>query len=222
MHDLLERLAVCIEKGKADENSAYPPEMRGEPGASELTKKALDSGINPNEILSKSLMTGMNRIGEKFEQGTAFIPNLLISAKAMNAAMVHLKPFFDSGEAKHKGVFVLGTVKGDLHDIGKNIVKMILEGDGWKTVDLGIDADAEKFTKAVSENPDCYVGLSALLTTTMMNMQEIVRGIKKVNPETKIFIGGAPVSTEFNNKIGADGYFKDPQVLVRHLKGEKN
>ena len=222
MSDLLERLTICVEKGKADQDSSYPPEMKGEPGASELTRAALDAGINPNDILNKSLMTGMNRIGEKFEKGTAFIPNLLISAKAMNAAMIHLKPFFDSGEAKHKGTFVLGTVKGDMHDIGKNIVKMILEGDGWKTIDLGIDVNTEKFTDAVNDNPGCHVGLSALLTTTMINMEEIVSGIRKENSETKIFIGGAPVSKEFNNKIKADGYFKDPQSLIRHLKGESN
>jgi len=217
MDDILSKLADCIEKGKADINSSYPPEMKGEDGASELTEKALKMNISPNDILTKSLMVGMNKIGEQFSQGKAFIPNLLISAKAMNASMAHLKPFFDKGEVVHKGTLVIGTVTGDLHDIGKNLVKMVMEGDGWKVVDLGTDVSAEKFSTAVDENPECVVGLSALLTTTMLNMEDVVKSVKEKNKNTRVFVGGAPLSQEFSDKIGADGYFPDPHGLAAYL-----
>ena len=215
---LLKQLSECVEIGKAELNSPYPPNLKGQKGASELTAEALEMGITPLEILEKALMIGMKNIGEKFSQGKAFIPNLLISSKAMNAAMVHLKPYFDSGEAKMKGTLVIGTVTGDLHDIGKNIVKMVMEGNGWKVVDLGTDASEEKFIAAVNENPECIVGLSALLTTTMLNMEKILKAIKEIKPEIKVFVGGAPLSTQYANSIGADGYFPDPQSLVDHLE----
>lgn len=217
MDDILSKLAHCIEKGKADINSPYPPEMKGEEGASELTERALQMNISPNDILTKSLMVGMSKIGEQFSQGKAFIPNLLISAKAMNASMAHLKPFFDKGEVVHKGTLVIGTVSGDLHDIGKNLVKMVMEGDAWKVVDLGTDVSAEKFSAAVEENPKCVVGLSALLTTTMLNMEDVIKSVKKINENTKVFVGGAPLSQEFSDKIGADGYFPDPHGLAEFL-----
>jgi len=161
MEDLLKQLAVCIERGKVDKNAAYPPDMKDQEGASELTAKLLEQGISANDILKKSLMVGMNGVGDRFSQGKAFIPDLLIAAKAMNAAMVHLKPYFESGEAKHRGTMILGTVSGDLHDIGKNIVRMVLEGDGWKVVDLGVDVSTDKFLTALDENPDAHVGMSA-------------------------------------------------------------
>ena len=135
----------------------------------------------------------------------------------MNAGMVYLKPFFESGEAMHKGTLVIGTVSGDLHDIGKNIVKMVMEGNGWKVVDLGVDVKPDKFLDAVTENPKCIVGLSALLTTTMMNMKEVVETVKAKHPSIPIYVGGAPLSQEFNDKIGADGFFHDPHGLVKHL-----
>jgi 5-methyltetrahydrofolate--homocysteine methyltransferase len=162
-------------------------------------------------------MIAMNNIGEKFSQGKAFIPNLLIAAKAMNASMDHLKPYFESGEVKHRGTLIIGTVAGDLHDIGKNLVKMVMKGDGWNVVDLGVDVAPEKFTEAVVENPGCIVGLSALLTTTMLNMEGTVKMIRDKSSETKIFIGGAPVSQQFCDNIGADGYYSDPHGLVRHF-----
>ena len=220
--NLLEKLSVCIERGKVDQNSPYPPDMKGEPGASELTEEALNSGLTANTILSKSLMIGMHNIGEKFSNGKAYIPDLLIAAKAMKACMLHLKPYFDSGEAKHKGTMIIGTVAGDLHDIGKNIVGMVMEGDGWKIIDLGVDTKAEKFLEALKEHPGASVGLSALLTTTMLNMEKITSKIKEEYPDTKVFIGGAPLSDDYNHKIGADGYFKDPYGLTKHLNNIAN
>lgn len=190
MEEILTRLATCIERGKVDINSPYPPDLKGQEGADELTREALETNISANDILRNGLMIGMQNIGEKFSQGKAFIPDLLIAAKAMNASMVHLKPFFESGEAKHKGTFIVGTVAGDLHDIGKNIVRMVLEGDGWKVIDLGVDVSPEKFLSAVQENPGSRVGLSALLTTTMLNMESITKTIKEKSPSTEIYVGG--------------------------------
>ncbi len=217
MEDLLVKLSSCIERGKVDKNSAYPPDMKDMEGAFEITKKLLDSGVSPGDILDNALIRGMNTIGNKFGEGEAFLPELLIAAKAMNASMVHLKPFFESGEAEHKGTFIIGTVSGDLHDIGKNIVRMVLEGDGWKVVDLGKDVSSEKFLTALKKNPDSYIGISALLTTTMVNMESTVKMIKSDFPAVKVYIGGAPASDEYSSKIGADGYFPNPNNLVKHL-----
>ena len=209
MNEILEKLAYCIERGKIDKNSNYPKDLAGHDGASELTRTALELSIPANDILKNALMIGMNRIGEKFGQGRAFIPELLLSAKAMNAAMSHLKIYFDNGEATYRGTFIVGTVAGDLHEIGKNIVKMVLEGDGWKVIDLGVDVKTEQFINALNQNPDGFIGMSALLTTTMINMEKIVTDIKIIHPKVKIFVGGAPLSTDFSRRIGADGYFPD-------------
>lgn len=217
MDELFKQLAHCIERGKADKASAYPPDMKEQDGASEITAQLLEQGATANQILKQGLMVGMNVIGDRFSQGKAFIPDLLIAAKAMNAAMVHLKPFFESGEAEHRGTIIVGTVAGDLHDIGKNIVRMVLEGDGWKVIDLGVDVNTEKFLSALDEHPDAYVGMSALLTTTMINMEASVKAIKDKNKDTKVFVGGAPLSKEFNDKIGADGYFADPHTFAKHI-----
>lgn len=217
MEELLKQLAYCIERGKAEKNAPYPPDMKDQDGASEITRQLLDASVPPNDILKKGLMVGMNVIGDKFGQGKAFIPELLISAKAMNAAMVHLKPYFESGEAEHRGTFIIGTVAGDLHDIGKNIVRMVLEGDGWNVIDLGVDVSSDKFLTALSDHPKAWVGMSALLTTTMVNMEANVKAIKEKSPETKVFVGGAPLSNEFNDKIGADGYFPDPHSFAKHV-----
>ncbi len=222
MNEKLKLLAICIERGKVDSQTSYPPDMQGQSGASELTRELLDEDVDPNDILAKALMVGMQRIGDKFGNGQAFIPDLLIAAKAMYAAMAHLKPYFDSGAARHKGTIILGTVAGDLHDIGKNLVRMVMEGDGWKVIDLGTNVSAEKFVDSVRSNPGSMVGLSALLTTTMLNMGPITQKVKELNAETKVFVGGAPLSQQFCDKIGADGYFPDPQSLVRHLNTKPN
>jgi len=217
MSELLEQLAICIERGKVNINSPFPPDLKGQEGADELTKRAVDTNVLPNDILNKGLMVGMQRVGDKFESGKAFIPDMLIAAKAMNAAMVHLKPFFESGEAELKGDFILGTVAGDLHDIGKNIIRMVLTGGGWNVIDLGTDVSAEKFVETLKEYPNAHVGMSALLTTTMMQMEVTTKAIREVSPNTKVYVGGAPLSQEFSDKIGADGYFPDPNKFIKHL-----
>lgn len=143
---------------------------------------------------------------------------MLMAAKAMSGAMIHIKPFFQSGETKRKGKFIVGTVSGDLHDIGKNLVAMMIEGGGWEVIDLGVDVGTEKFLMALDENPGAVVGLSALLTTTMENMKKTVSAIKEKYSDSKILVGGAPVTMEYCNKIGADFYAPDPQGAVNYLK----
>lgn len=217
MEELLNQLAVCIERGKIDKNFPFPPDLQGQDGAAELTKQLLDAGVSANDVLKKALMVGMQNLGDKFGQGLVFIPDLLLAARAMNAAMVHLKPYFEKGQVQHRGTFVLGTVAGDLHDIGKNIVGMVLEGNGWKVIDLGADVSAEKFIATVKENPGSMIGMSALLTTTMINMKASVKKIKEALPATRVFVGGAPLTKDFSNKIGADGCFPDPHDLIKYL-----
>ena len=175
IENMLQQLSHLVEIGKIDKNSPYPQELKGKDGASELTLKVLKDNVDPQIILNEGLIPGMNRIGEKFSKGEAFIPDMLIAAKAMNASMEHLKPYILSGEIKSKGTLVLGTVKGDLHDIGKNLVKIIMQGDGWKIVDLGTDVCSDKFVKAVDENDGAILGMSALLTTTMLYMELVIQ-----------------------------------------------
>lgn len=218
MSEILDQLTTCVELGKTSKASPYPPALKGQEGADELCKLALDQGISPEDVLNKALIPGMYRIGEKFSHGKAFVPEMLIAAKAMTAAMKHLKPFFASGEIKRKGVFVIGTVMGDLHDIGKNIVAMTIEGAGWEVVDLGVDVKPEKFLETIDKNPNCVVGMSALLTTTMVNMESIVKEIRSKYPEKIILVGGAPLSTDFCKKIGANFYSPNPQGAVEFLK----
>lgn len=217
MSDILEQLAVCIERGKVNAASPYPPDMRGQDGADELTKQALDTGVKASDILRKGLMVGMSSVGHKFSENKVFVPDLLMAAKAMTAAMVHLKPYFESGEAQHKGIFVIGTVQGDLHDIGKNLVSMMLEGAGFEVIDLGSDVDAEKFVEAVKTNQAHIVGMSALLTTTMTNMPVVIQALKNagLRDGVKVMIGGAPVTKAYADQIGADGYAPDASQAAK-------
>ena len=214
MNEILEQIALCVENGKINEKSPYPPTMKGQPGADELTRKALEDGISPSDVLSKGLIVGMSRIGAKFRDGKVFVPQVLMSAKAMNGAMAHLKKYFVDGSVQRKGKLIMGTVEGDLHDIGKNLVCMIAEGNGYEVIDLGVDVTADKFIESIKANPGAFVGMSALLTTTMTNMDKINRRIKAEFPETVTCVGGAPVSGDFAQKIGADYYTDEPQALI--------
>ena len=218
MDPILAKLGEAVEFGKVDKNSPYPPQMKGQDGADELARQALDKGVAPSDVLTNALVPAMDRVGQKFSENKIFVPQMLMSAKAMSAAMGHLKPFFQSGDVKTKGTFIIGTVKGDLHDIGKNLVAMMVEGGGWTIIDLGVDVNEDSFNQAVSDNPGAVVGLSALLTTTMANMEEIVKKIKEVHPDTRILVGGAPLNDDFRSKIGADFYSPDPRGAVEYLK----
>jgi len=218
MDNILERLAYCVENGKINKSSPYPPDMKDQDGADELAKSALEAGINPGEILENALIPAMGNVGNRFSRKEIYVPQMLMAAKAMNSAMAHLKPFFISGETKRKGKVIIGTVSGDLHDIGKNLVAMMIEGGGWEVIDLGVDVGAEKFLKALDENPGAIIGLSALLTTTMENMKKIVTAIREKYSMAKILVGGAPVTMDYCEKIGADFYSPDPQGAVNYLK----
>jgi methanogenic corrinoid protein MtbC1 len=218
MSDILQRLSECVEAGKASAKSPYPPQLKGQPGADELCQEALAAGVPPTDVLERALVPAMARTGEKFSRGEAFVPEMLLAARAMTAAMVHLRPYFASGAVKRRGVLVIGTVAGDLHDIGKNIVAMMVEGAGWEVVDLGVDVKSEKFLAAIAAHPGCVVGLSALLTTTMPSMEKIVRELRARHPDLVILIGGAPVTREFCEQIGASHFSAGPQPAVEFLR----
>jgi len=218
MSETLQKLSRCVEVGKTDINSPYPPAMKGENGADELAKAALEEGYSPDDILEKALIPAMEVVGERFSRKELYVPQMLMAARAMTSAMKHLKPFFQSGETKRKGKFIIGTVAGDLHDIGKNLVAMMIEGGGWEVIDLGVDVSTDKFLKAIDDNPGAVVGMSALLTTTMENMKKSVGAIREKHSNTIILVGGAPVTMDYCKSIGANHYAPDPQGAVSYLK----
>ena len=216
MSEIVDNIGNCIERGKINKTSPYPKDMQGMEGADELTLKALELNIDPDKVLT-SCNNAMQRIGDKFSRNEVFVPELLMAAKAMHAVMAHLKPYFQTGAVKKKGKFIIGTVAGDLHDIGKHLVSMVVEGNGWEVFDLGVDVKTPKFINAIKENPGSIVGLSALLTTTMTNMTSTVKEIKSQFPNTTVIVGGAPLSKESAEKMGADGYASNPQSAVSFI-----
>jgi 5-methyltetrahydrofolate--homocysteine methyltransferase len=216
MQDYAERIATCIARGKVNKSGWFPPEMKDQDGADEIAAEALKNGIHP-DVLLEGCMLGMDRIGKEFSEKKAFVTNLVISGVAMNAVLKHIKPFLQSGEVKRKGKFVIGTVSGDLHDIGKNIICMIITGGGFEVIDLGVDVPAKKFLDTLAEHPGSFIGLSALLTTTMPNMENSVKAIKQAYPDTKVLIGGGPITREFCTRIGADFYSPNPHDAVEYL-----
>ena len=218
IENILELIAVCVARGKQNAQSPHPPDMRGQDGSDELTRRALDEGVSPQRLLDEGLVAGMTRIGVLFRDKRVFVPDVLLAARAMSAGMAHLAPFFQSKQIQRSGIFVIGTVRGDLHDIGKRLVSMIAEGAGWEIVDLGTDVTPERFAAAAREHPGCCVGMSALLTTTMLNMREAVHAVREAVPAAPIIVGGAPVTAEFALSIGADAYGADPQSAVDFLR----
>ena len=184
----------------------------------ELTQKALSAGEPAEKVLKGGLIPAMDRIGVRFRNNEIFIPEVLIAARAMHAGLGVLKPILAKSTASTMTKVVLGTVKGDLHDIGKNLVGMMLEGAGFEVVDLGIDVPPEKFIQSAKESGAQIIGMSALLTTTMMQMQTTVQKIKAEGLKVKTVIGGAPVTAEFAKQIGADGYAPDAASAVSTIK----
>lgn len=217
MEDILLSLQHCVERGKINKKSPHPADLREQDGADELTLRAIDLGVPIEKILQDGFIQAMYNVGERFRKKQIFVPDMLMSARAMLAGMEHLKPFYSSKKIKPKGTIIMGTVKGDLHDIGKKIVSMMVTGAGWEVVDLGTDVTTEKFIQCLNDHPNAVIGLSALLTTTMQNMETTVKEIKKYSSSTKIIIGGAPVTLDFAIKIGADAYSPDPQGAVEFL-----
>lgn len=189
-------------------------------GAKEETKKAMDAGDDPKNILDNGLIASMNIVGDRFAKGSMFVPQMLRSAKTMQECVEILKPNFKAGSITTKGKIVLGTVKGDLHDIGKNLVSMMLEGAGFTIVDLGVDVTPEAFVKSVQEEQADIVGMSALLSTTMPSMSLTIKALAdaKLRDKVKIMIGGAPVTGKFAEEIGADSYAADAGSAVTEAK----
>lgn len=175
----------------------------------ELTNQALDEGVGPKDVLEQGLIAGMDVVGRRFKANEVYVPEVLIAARAMHAGMDVLKPKLAEAGIEPLGTVVLGTVKGDLHDIGKNLVGMMLTGAGLKVVDIGTDAPAEKFVESCKSEGAAVCAMSALLTTTMPQMTEVVKAIKDSGIETKTIIGGAPVTQNYADEIGADGYAAD-------------
>ena len=183
--------------------------------AVELTKQALASKTPPDQVLQKGLVAGMDVVGQKFKCNEFYVPEVLIAARAMKMAMEVLQPELVKSGVKPLATAVLGTVKGDLHDIGKNLVVMMLRGAGFNVVDLGVDVEPAKFVQAAKDNNAQVIGLSALLTTTMPMMEAVVAEAKKAKvPGVKVMIGGAPVTQDYATKIGADGYAPDAASAV--------
>ncbi len=199
----LNELAEAIIKGKA-------------PVAKELTEQAIAEGISPQEILNDGLVAGMSVVGQKFKANEFYVPEVLIAARAMQGAMQALKPALAETGTQPIGCVVIGTVQGDLHDIGKNLVAMMLEGAGFEIHDLGVDVTPEKFLDEARKSGATIVGMSALLTTTMPAMEKTIKHIREQadGDDIKVMIGGAPVTEEFANKIGADGYAPDAASAV--------
>ena len=189
-----------------------------------LTRRALDEGVSAETILNDALIVGMGEVGELFEQGEYFVPELLLSARAMQAAMEVLRPLLSASSYEPLGKVVMGTVQGDLHDIGKKLVAMMLEGSGFEVIDLGTDVAPERFVETVEESGAQIVGLSALLTTTLPAMEATVSALREAGPvKVKVMIGGAPVTSAFASSIGADGYAADASsavALARRLVGK--
>jgi len=186
----------------------------------ELVKQALNENIIPKKILEEGLIRGMSIIGEKFKKNEVYVPEVLIAARAMHAGMDILKPKLTETGVKNIGKVVMGTVQGDLHDIGKNLVEMMLEGAGFEVIDLGIDVSDEKFVEAVKEHQPNIIGMSALLTTTMVNMVEVIQALEVagLRDKVKIMIGGAPITQNYSEQIGADGYSPDAASAVDKAK----
>jgi 5-methyltetrahydrofolate--homocysteine methyltransferase len=186
----------------------------------QLTKESLDEGIEALEVMDDGLIAGMAIVGIKFRQNFIFVPEVLACARAMKAGMAHIEPILSAAGIKPIGKVVMGTVKGDLHDIGKNLCIMMLRGAGFEVIDLGVDTSADKFMQAVEENEVPLMGMSALLTTTMPNMGKTIEAFidADLRDQVKIMVGGAPVTQEFADEMGADGYGKDAMACVELAK----
>jgi len=200
-----------IQGRKTKDDEGIDEALSGTPGVLELTQLALENNISPGVIITQCLTSGMQVVGEKFSTKEYFIPDMLASAEAVGAAMDILKPYLEASDVLTKGKFVIATVKGDIHDIGKNIVAILLKGAGYEVKDLGIDVPTEKVVEVIREEKPEYLGLSALLTTTMVEMGVVIEALKEngLRDKVKVLIGGAAVSEEYAQEIGADAYCVD-------------
>ncbi len=207
MSELLKKLTEDLYNGDADSVAA-------------LTRQALAEGLPPSEILETGLIAGMNAVGKDFREGILFVPEVLIAARAMHAGMDVLKPLLAESDVPSSGKFLIGTVKGDLHDIGKNLVAMMMEGAGFEVHDLGVDVPAGKFVAEVKAWQPDVLGLSALLTTTMVEMQTVIEALDRagLRDRVKVLVGGAPVTEKYAAEIGADGCAANASTAVEEAK----
>ncbi|MFC1964834.1 corrinoid protein [Chloroflexota bacterium] len=212
VEDIIGLIRENVIQGRVTQNDEGLDEgMEGQPGVSELTEKVLALGISIQDTINEGLTRGMDIVGKKFEAGEYFIPDMMASAEAVGVAMGILEPHLASRGIKPKGKIVVATVKGDMHDIGKNIVSILLRGAGYMVKDLGNDIETQAIVEAVREEKPQYLGLSALLTSTMAHMGEAIQALEDsgLRDKVKVIIGGAPVSEEFARSLGADGYGAD-------------
>jgi len=219
--EILDKIALNVVQGRVEtEDEGFDDGYEGQPAVIELVEEALEQGIDPGDILIRGLTASMEEVGRKFESGEYLIPDMLAAAEAVGAGMDLLTPHLLKAGVESKGKFVIATVAGDLHDIGKNIVAIMLKGAGYEVIDLGVDVSAEKIISTVRETGAPYLGLSALLTTTMRNMEEIVVKLNElgIRDQVKVCIGGAPTSREFSEKIGADTHCVDAFAVLDWLK----
>jgi 5-methyltetrahydrofolate--homocysteine methyltransferase len=215
---LLEEIKENVVRGHINKDSNYPPDLSGQAGVEELVDEAISQKLDVGEILHQGLIKGMDVVGEKFSNGEYFVPEMLFSAKAMKAGLKLLRPHLVDQEISTLGTVIIGTVEGDMHDIGKNLVSMMLEGGGFEVIDLGVNTPVEKFITALEEHPKAIIGMSALLTITMEKMRDVISAIENKGYNNKIFIGGAPVTERYAEEIGAHGYAPDASRAVKKAK----
>lgn len=213
MTDILETIKKMVVDGKFND-------IEGE------VQRAVDAGTDLNRLINEGLISAMDIVGKRFADGTIYVPEMLVSATTMKRGLNIIKPLLQSGETENRGTIVMGTVKGDLHDIGKNLVTMMMEGAGFKIIDLGVDVKIENLVETLKKEQADILGLSALLTTTMPEMQNVIEVLSRegLRDHVKVIVGGAPIDQRFADKIGADGYGKDAVAavqLVRRLMSEK-
>lgn len=204
----IDEIAAAVEAGKAKIVGG-------------LVEEAIKEGCDPTEILNVGMIDAMGIVGDKFKKNEIFVPEMLVAARAMKKGVEVLKPHLAGDSSATIGKYIIGTVAGDLHDIGKNLVAMMIESAGFEVIDLGVDVPAEKFVEAIKENPDCkVVGVSALLTTTMPAMKDTVKAIidAGLKSQVKIMVGGAPITQEFADEIGADAYTQDAASAAQVAK----
>jgi 5-methyltetrahydrofolate--homocysteine methyltransferase len=198
----LEAISISLIRGKREEVKVQ-------------VQQAIDEGVDPETVLNRALIAGMSVIGERFRRNLIYVPEVLISARAMKAGMAILEPLLTASGVEPIGKVIMGTVKGDMHDIGKNLVGMMLQGGGFEVIDLGIDVSAERFIAAINEHEARLIGMSALLTTTMPYMAKVIQAIKEAGlDDVRVMVGGAPLTPQFATDIGADGYASDAATAV--------
>jgi 5-methyltetrahydrofolate--homocysteine methyltransferase len=219
--ELLEKIAFNVIQGRVESGDEGVDEgLEGQPATSELVAQAVDKGVAPEKIVLEGLTKPMEDVGKKFEKGEYLIPDMLAAAECVGAAMDILSPHLLKAGVESKGKFVIVTVAGDVHDIGKNIVAIMLKGAGYDVVDLGNDVSSDRIVKAVKDQQAPFLGLSALLTTTMRNMSDVVKKLEEegMRDKVKVLIGGAPTSIDFAKQIGADAHCRDAFQAIEVLK----